>query len=245
MVVALDIGNTNIHAGLFRDGQLVKTRSFPVHPIPHLPRLTEWLGRQKLDGAGIASVIPDLTLTVARIFREKFRIRPLFLSCRLDCGFKFGYRDPRQMGADRIANLAGGLAQFPENLIVVSFGTATVIDAVFRNGYHPGGIILPGIGPALDVLAEKTAQLKRYPIRKPVPIVGRTTAECVQVGVMQGTALSVQGFIHRFRKIYKREFLCLATGGWARVIAPLIPEVDRVVPDLSIWGIYTIYRKNA
>lgn len=245
MVAALDIGNTNIHAGLFHDGRLVKNRLFPVRSKGRLSRLTEWLGRQQLDGCGIASVFPHLTLPVARIFRKKFGLYPLIVSGRLDCGLKYGYQNPRQLGADRIANLAGGLARFPGNLIVVSFGTATVIDAVFRNGYHPGGVIMPGIDPALDVLAKKTARLNKYRARKPVSIVGRTTAECVRAGVIHGTGLAVQGFINRIKKDYRREFLCLATGGWARFMAPLIPEIDRVVPELSIWGVYTIYRKNA
>ena len=245
MVAAIDIGNTNIHAGLFREGQLVKTLRLVVHPTPDLPGLRQWLGRQKLEGAGIASVIPGLTRLIARIFREDFRVQPLIISAAADCGLKFGYKNPRQLGADRIANLAGGLARIPVNLIVVSFGTATVIDAVFRNGYHPGGVILPGIDMALGILADKTARLQRYPVRKPVQFMGQTTAECVQAGVIHGTALAVQGFIHRLKKIYKRDFLCLATGGRVRLMAPLIPEIDRVIPDLSLYGIYTIYRKNA
>jgi type III pantothenate kinase len=120
-----------------------------------------------------------------------------------------------------------------------------VIDAVFRDGYHPGGIILPGIDPSLDILAHRTARLKRYPVRKPARIIGRTTAECVQNGVIRGTAMAVQGYIMRLKKFFRRNFLCLATGGWAHLMAPLIPEIDRVVPELSLWGIYHIYRRNA
>lgn len=244
MVAAIDIGNSVIHAGWFREGRLYRSARFPVPPAGDLSRLKRWLGRRPIAGAGIASVNPGLTRPVARIIRDRFHVNPLVITHRTDCGLKFGYLDPRQLGADRIANLAGGRSRFPGNLIIVSFGTATVIDAVFRDGYHPGGAIMPGIGPCLDALARRTARLKRYPPRKPVRIIGRTTAECVQNGVIRGTALAVQGYIIKLKKFYRRDFLCLATGGWARLISPLIPEIDRIVPELGLWGIYHIFRRN-
>jgi len=245
MVAAIDIGNTNLHAGLFRNQRLFKTCRFPIPPTPDLSRLKKWLGRRPLEGAGIASVNPDLTRPAARIFRDVFNIKPLVINERTDSGLKFGYLDPRQMGSDRIANMAGGRARFPGNLIIVSFGTATVIDAVLRDGCHPGGVIMPGIDPALDVLADRAVRLKRYPARIPDRIIGRTTAECVQNGVIRGTALAVQGYIRVMKKSFRRDFSCLATGGWARLMSPLIPEIDRVVPELSLWGVYYIYRRNA
>lgn len=244
MVAAVDIGNSRIHLGLFDNGRLVRTLQVPVRSVCGYPKIKQWLAGREIQGAGIASVIPDQTRSVAAIFHRQFRIRPLIIDRRIDCGLQFGYHDPRTLGADRIANLAGGRARFPGNLIVVSFGTATTIDVVFRNGDHPGGVIMPGIGMALDVLAEKTARLGRYPVRRPAHFIGRSTGECVRTGVIQGMALAVQGFIHEIKKVYRRPFLGLATGGRAGLIAPLIPEIDRVVADLSLYGIFAIYQRN-
>jgi type III pantothenate kinase len=245
MVAAVDIGNSRIHLGLFNNGRLVRIFQLPVRAERGYPRIEKWLVGQKIEGAGIASVIPDNTRSVAAIFRRQFRIRPLIIDSRIDSGLKFGYQNPRTLGADRIANLAGGRAHFPGNLIVVSFGTATTIDAVFRNGYHPGGVIMPGIDMDLDVLAQQTARIGRYPVRRPVHFIGRNTGECVRSGVIQGMALAVQGFIHEIKKVYRRPFLGLATGGRAGLMAPLIPEIDRVVADLSLYGIFAIYQRNA
>ncbi|UCG90935.1 MAG: type III pantothenate kinase [candidate division WOR-3 bacterium] len=244
MVGVVDIGNTNIHCGLYDGEVLRKKNTFPV--VPH--RITDgmklFFATKELNGAAIASVVPRLTDRWITYFKKNCNFSPLIVSSKIDSHLTFRYYNPETLGADRIANVVGGLARYKRNVVVVDFGTATTLDAVLKDGTYLGGIITPGVGISLDVLSEKTALLKRVRLKRPESIIGRSTEECIQSGIFYGTVVMIRGFIHKIKKDMRKKFLCVATGGWGKMISPHIEEIREFDPDLALFGILKIYQYN-
>jgi len=244
MVVVLDIGNTNIHLGLYEGETLVKHLVYPLSEKATEHKMRKAINDRKLEGVAIASVVPSLTPRYIQFFKKRLSLSPLLISPDVDCHLTFGYHKPHQLGVDRIATAAGGLARYKRDLVIINFGTATTLDIIFKNGRYPGGIITPGVETAMNALARRTALLKEVPLRKPIHLIGRSTEECIQSGIFNGTIALVRGLIQMIRKKYKKRFLCIATGGWSTLMAAHIPEITRVDPDLCLYGILKIYYYN-
>ena len=245
MVVALDIGNTNIHFGLYHGETLVKHLIYPLSEKTVENKMRKAIDGRELEGGAIASVVPSLTPRYIQFFKRKLSLSPLLISPDVECHLTFGYYKPHQLGADRIAAAAGGLARYKRDLIIINFGTATILDIIFKNGRYPGGIITPGVETAMNALASRTALLKEVPLKKRVHLIGRSTEECIQSGIYNGTIAMVHGLIQMIKKTFKKRFLCIATGGWSKVMAPHIPEITHVDSDLCLYGILKIYYYNA
>lgn len=251
MVVAIDLGNTYIHIGLYRGENLTGFAKMPhagkINKITiekFFAKLGLWENSKIIEGAAIASVVPVLTSKLTEYFKEKFIVSPIIVSSAVDCRLKFGYYKPKTLGPDRIANAVGGLARYKSNLIIIDFGTATTFDVVLKDNNYLGGMIIPGIETGLWALTEKTALLSKMPFKKPSRVIGRSTKECLQSGIFNGTVVMVQGLIHKIKKEIKKKFLCIATGGWGNVMASQIPEIDHFDPDLCLFGVLKIYYYN-
>ena len=141
--------------------------------------------------------------------------------------------------------MVGGLARYKRNLIIVDFGTATTLDIILKDGYYLGGIIFPGIGTLMDALVERTSLLKKVSLKKPAHIIGTSTEECIQSGIFNGTVAMISGLIRKIRKEYRKNFLCVATGGWGKIMSSQIEEIKYFDPDLCLFGILKIYYYNA
>jgi type III pantothenate kinase len=241
MVAACDIGNTNIHLGVYEGERLMKRIIFPRDERSLESKILKNFSYDNVSGAAIASVVPSLTQRLKKVFRRRFHVSPVIVTSAIDCGLTFGYRKPKTLGADRIANAAGGRARYKKNLIIIDFGTATTIDIVFKNGHFAGGIITPGIETLMHALAERTALLKKIPIKKPGRTVGASTEECIQSGVFNGAVAMVDGLIKKVRKEYRNKFLCVATGGWGKIMAQQIAGINRYDQNLCLFGILKIY----
>lgn len=245
MVAALDIGNTNVHLGLYRGEKLVKKVVYPLTKKSIEKNILKILKDKKLDGVAIASVAPRFTAKFKKFFKKTLNISSIIVSSNVNCYLNFGYRKPETLGADRIANVVGGLARYKRDLIIIDFGTATTLDIVLKNGYYLGGIITPGMGTLMDVLIRRTALLKKVSLKKPAHIIGRSTEECMQSGIFNGTIAMIGGFIQKIREKYRKKFLCVATGGWGKVISPQIEHIKYFDPDICLFGILKIYYYNA
>ncbi|MCK4251981.1 type III pantothenate kinase [candidate division WOR-3 bacterium] len=245
MVVVLDIGNTNIHLGLYNGEKLVKKAICPLTEKFSKDKILNVLKNKRMDGVAIASVVPRFTSKFSKFFKERFNISPLIISPNMDCHLKFGYRKPGTLGTDRIAGVVGGLARYKRNLIIVDFGTATTLDIILKDGYYLGGIIFPGIGTLMDALVERTSLLKKVSLKKPAHIIGTSTEECIQSGIFNGAVAMVSGLIRMIRKEYRKKFLCVATGGWGKIMSSQIEEIKYFDPDLCLFGILKIYYYNA
>lgn len=244
MVGVFDIGNTNIHCGLY-DGEILHKKDiFPATRHGITDNLEKFFEDKKLEGIAIASVVPRLTAQCVAYFKKKYTISPLIVSSKIKSSLTFRYDNPETLGADRIAHVVGGLARYKRNVIVVDFGTATTLDAVLKNGTYLGGVITPGIGMSLDVLSEKTALLTRVQLKRPKRVIGRSTEECIQSGIFHGTVAMVSGFIYRIKIDARKRFLCIATGGWGNVVSPYIEEIKEFDPDLALFGVLKMYQYN-
>ena len=245
MVAAIDIGNTNIHIGVYGADRLVAKKIIPVKSKKLDSDIKKFLSLRRIDGAAVASVNPRLTRRVARIVKKCCGVQTLVVTHKLKLPVKLCYHPPETLGADRIANAVGGLVLFRRNLIVIDFGTATTFDVVSRKGIYLGGVIMPGIGLAADMLADRTALLKKIVLKKPKHIIGKNTAECMLSGVVNGAVAAARSIIRGIRADRGRSFTPIATGGWGRFLIRFIPEIKHYEENIGLYGILRIYHDNA
>jgi type III pantothenate kinase len=253
MLLAIDIGNTNITFGLYKGERL--SASWRIRTIhDKMPDeygiLMEQLFRQKgyrpdqVSGIAIASVVPPLT----PIFREVCRCyvgpEPLLVDAGVRTGVRILYESPRDVGADRVVDAAAVKAMYSLPACVVDLGTATTFDAVSAEGDYLGGAIAPGIGIAAQALFERTAKLPRVEITRPPAAIGRNTTHAIQSGLLFGYVGLVEGMVARFKAELGAETQVIATGGLAELIARETPVVDVVDPWLTLHGLRIIYELN-
>jgi type III pantothenate kinase len=245
MVAAFDIGNSNIHLGLYRDKRLIKWSLCPTHNYHIDSTISKMLIGKHITGAAIASVVPKATARAVSFLKRQYKVVPIIISAKLNCHLKFSYRRPTTLGADRIANAVGGMTRYKKNLIIISFGTATTIDVVLKGGYHLGGLITPGMGMLLGGLVEQTALLRKVVFHKPDRHIGKSTEECIQSGVVNGAITMIRGLIKGIRCEVKRKLLCVATGGWGKQMAKYIEEIDCFDRDITTFGVMKLFEYNA
>ena len=256
MLLCLDVGNSQIFGGLF-DGEGVLQVQF--RRTSQLRSSSDELGvffrtvlRENdvdpdlIADVAICCVVPDLLYSLRACCQKYFSLEPLVLRPGIKTGLKIQYRDPREVGADRIADAVGATIMFPgKNLIVADFGTATTLCAITRKKEFLGGNIVPGVRLAMEALEERTAQLPAVEIIPPRNALGRSTIESIQSGLYWSNVGMVRELISR---IIEEEFeddppLVIGTGGFAQLF---IREklFDRVVPDLILEGLREIVRLN-
>lgn len=243
MVAVFDVGNTNIHAGLYQGRRLTRRICAPTGDALPATMIGRMLNRKTVEGAAVVSVVPRLTRALVSLCRRQ-GVRTVVISSRIDCGIKYVYDDPSTLGADRIAAIAGALARYGQDAIIVDAGTAIKIDVALKSGRHLGGLILPGMEMLAEALHEKTAQLPRIIVRKPVNLAGRSTTEGMRSGVFNGTLAMVAGLIRQLKARYGAHFFCVSTGGAGALLARNIPVIDKHDPELCLLGALTIYRRN-
>ena len=248
MLLALDIGNTEITAGLFAGDVLSDHWRLSTHP-ERTP--DEWAAAlegflvraghspNEVRAACLASVSPSVTQSVADGVRKATGVTPVMVDARSELPLVLDVDEPLTVGADRIVNALAALALWPGDTIVVDFGTATTFDCVTGDGRFIGGAIMPGLRTAADQLTRKTAKLPATELRPPSRVIGRRTEECIQAGVLYGTADAVDGMIRRIIAEWPGGGTpkVVATGGLAAVIAPLSTGITFVDPDLTLRGL--------
>jgi type III pantothenate kinase len=257
MLLAIDVGNTNIVLGVFSGTRL--TRSWRL--ATQRDRTADELGLMisdlldragiapaRIDGVVLASVVPPLTGSMIEMCRRYLHSDPLNLEPGVDTGMPVLYEHPDEVGADRIVNGIAAYARFGRArhvpLIVVDFGTATTFDAITADGEYLGGVICPGIGISADALFQRAARLPRIDVRKPPNVIGRTTVTSMQSGLFFGYVGMVEGLVHRLREELGGQAFCVATGGLADVIAPETHVVDAVDRDLTLQGLRLLWERN-
>ena len=254
MLLAVDIGNTNVTFGVF-DGEALRatwhvTTDASKEPDEYAVLLNDLLeldgiDRSKIDRAVIASVVPPLTPVFEKLLERQLKVTPLRVGAGVKTGLKILYEDPREVGADRIVDAVAALKLHKPPIIVVDVGTATVFDAISREGEYLGGAIAPGIGLAADALAQKAAMLRRVDLRPPKHAVGSNTTAAMQSGVLFGYAELIQGMVQRFKREIGEDAWVIATGGWAPLMGELTRAFDHIDPELTLNGLRIVYEMNA
>lgn len=259
MLLAIDVGNTNIVLGVFDDGRLTHSwrlatlRERTADEMGILVRLlfeSNGLAASSIHGIIISSVVPPLTGTMEDMALGYFNRKPLTVDPATNTGMPVLYNPPTDVGADRVVNavaayeLYGKAAGRP--LIVVDFGTATTFDAVSAAGEYVGGVICPGIGISADALFQRAARLPRVDVRKPSAVVGRTTVSSMQSGLFFGYVAMVDGIVQRMRAEMPSgaEAACIATGGMAEVLAGETVSIQKVEPELTLIGLKLIWERR-
>ncbi len=254
MLLAVDIGNTNIVYGLYEGEKLehtlriatVRTRTDDEHSVL-LKQMLDLrnLTATSIDEAIIASVVPPLTEVVARSVRRACGTEPLIVGGPgLKTGIRVRYDNPRDVGADRIVNAVAAHERVKGGAIVVDFGTATTFDCVSPDGEYLGGVIVPGVQVSLDGLLGRAAKLTRIELAEPPQVIGRNTPHAMQSGVVHGYASLVDGLVDKITKELGYECHVIATGGLSSLIVPHTVRVNELCPDLTLDGLRLIYEKN-
>ncbi len=250
MLLALDIGNTNITLGVFDGERLTATWRLSTDrsktPDEYSIVLTQLLNlrgmsAQDINDVALCSVVPPLTPMFAELCRQYFKVDPLVVAAGTRTGIRILYDNPRDVGADRIVDAAAALKLYGGPVIVVDMGTATVFDAVTAGGDYLGGAIAPGMTIAHDALFSNTSQLRRVELVSPETPIGRNTIHAIQSGIVLGYAELVKGMVARFDKELGGGAKVVATGGMAHVIEKEAGVFDDVNPDLTLTGLRLIH----
>ena len=254
MLLTIDIGNTNITMGVFRDQELVATwrLATETHKLPDEYALLirsllplKGVDPQDIDSIALCSVVPPLTQVFDDLCSIYFGVTPLVVGTGTRTGVRILYENPRDVGADRVVDAAAAFTLYGGPVIVVDFGTATVFDAVSREGDYLGGAIASGINLTAEALFERTSQLRRVELIAPKTAIGRNTAASIQSGILFGHVGMVEAMVQRFKAELGEDTKVVATGGMAPLIQKETTIFDAVNPDLTLIGLSLIYNLNA
>jgi type III pantothenate kinase len=257
MLLAIDVGNTNIVLGVFEGSRLVDSWRLATLRERTSDEIGIWVAQLfehraidagKVTGIVMGSVVPPLTGTFVTMAQRYFNLTPLNVDSSVDTGMPILYKHPAEVGADRIVDCVAAYQLYGRDrgvpLIVVDFGTATVFDAVSARGDYLGGIICPGMQISADALFQRAARLPRVDIRKPCEVIGTTTVSAIESGLYYGYVGLVEGLVRRMKKELGENALCIATGGLAGVIAPEVDLIEHVAPDLTLQGLRMVWERN-
>jgi type III pantothenate kinase len=253
MLLVVDIGNTNVCFGVYDGAQLlhnfrmssVRTRTADEYGVL-LHQLVEQrqIDTKAIEGAIIASVVPQLTETMAQALRTCIARDPLVVGPGLKTGMSILYENPKEVGADRIVDAVAAYERVKGPLICVDFGTATTFDCVSATGEYLGGVIVPGIQVSLVGLLSRAAKLTRIEVAEPPRVLGRNTTHSLQSGMIFGYASLVDGLVERLNNELGVKSYVLATGGLATVVAKHAKSIQEICPDLTLEGLRLIYERN-
>lgn len=255
MLLAVDIGNTNVHVGVFEGETLRGTWRLGTD----LERVTDeyailLLGLLGTSGIApgdvrecvLGSTVPSLSQTFQELVRRYFQASTLVVGSGVRTGVRILYDTPRDVGVDRIIDAVAALRLHgPPPLVVVDCGTATVFDAVSKEGDYLGGAIAPGIGLSAETLFARASKLYRVELQKPQTAIGKNTVHALQSGIMFGYVGLVEGIVARFKRELGGEARIIGTGGWAKTIARETDVIDLVDPNLTLHGLRFIHEMNA
>jgi type III pantothenate kinase len=253
MLLAIDVGNTNIVYGLFDGERLLhqfrvesaRGRTADEYAV-QLRALLDMrgVGHEGVQAAILACVVPSLTEPMAELVRRAFGRDVMVVGPGIRTGMAILIENPREVGADRIADAVAGYDKAKGGVIVVDFGTSTNFDCVTPKGEYLGGVLAPGLQISADALFARAAKLPRVEIAKPPKVVGRNTIHAMQSGIVYGYVGLVDGIVERLKAELDYPCAVIATGGLAPLIAPLSKTIDEVDDILTLVGLRILHERN-
>ena len=256
MLLAVDVGNSQTHLGVFNRDELVHEWRVSTDQQRTADELALIFGdflslaglsfSSQITGVGISSVVPRATQELRAMTLRYFGFPAVIVEPGVRTGVAILTDNPREVGADRIANAVAASDVYPgEAVVVVDFGTAITVDAISPAGDFLGGTIAPGIDTAATALFQSTAQIRRVELVAPPSVIGKSTLTCVQSGIVYGTAALVDGLIARVIEELGGTARVIATGGQARSVVKECTRIERFEPILTLIGLRLIFERNS
>ncbi len=253
MILAIDMGNTNIVIGCIDDEKTYfverlstdKSKTALEYAVGFKTVLELYsINITELEGAIISSVVPPLLNVICEAVTKITGKKPQVVGPGLKTGLNIKMDNPKTVGSDMIVDAVAGMNEYGAPLIIIDMGTATTLSVVDKDGNYTGGAIMPGVRLSMEALASNAAQLYRVSLETPKKSIGKNTIDCMKSGLLLGTACSIDGMIDRMEEELGYKTTVVATGGLSKVVIPLCKHDIIVEDDLLLKGLKFIYDKN-
>ena len=253
MILAIDIGNTNIVVGcqdrektyFIERISTVRTKTELEYAVDIKTILDIYhIKKTEVEGCIISSVVPQITTTMKLAAEKILKKEVMILGPGIKTGLNILMDNPGQLGADLVADAVAGITHYTVPLFIIDMGTATTISVVDEKKNYIGGMIMPGVGVSLDALTARASQLSGIGIEAPRRIIGKNTIECMKSGVLYSSAAALDGCIERMEEEINKKATVVATGGLAKKIIPFCKKEIILDEDLLLKGLFVIYEKN-
>ena len=256
MLLVVDVGNTQTHFGLFREGETTVAEHWRFATVRDSTgdelgaKLQNLLGLRGLafvdvDASIVSTTVPQLSEQWTLMARHYLKGPMLVVGPTIKTGMPIRYDNPHEVGADRVANAVGAYERVHDTVVVVDFGTAITYDVVSRAGEYLGGIITPGAEISIEALYDRAAKLPKVELASPRTLIGKNTVDAIRSGIVYGFAGQVEGIVRRLRAELGPTTHVIATGGLAGLLVPFIREtIDEVDDLLTLTGLRLIYERN-
>lgn len=254
MILAVDVGNTNIVIGCCKENKIEFVERLSTDPNATVLEYAisfknvlelYGIGQENIDGAIISSVVPSVTLTIKSAIKKIVNVDSMVIGPGLKTGVNITLDNPAQLGSDLVVDAAAGIAEYHLPLIIFDMGTATTVSVIDENKNYLGGMIIPGVNVSLNAMISQTSQLPRISLEPPKRIIGKNTIECMKSGILYSTAASLDGIIDRVESELGKKATVVATGGLAGSIIPHCTKKIILDDELLLKGLIVIYNKNA
>ncbi len=253
MLLAVDIGNTNIVLGcieenniIFRERIYTNQLATDLEYAANLKTAMDMhdIMPESISGAIISSVVPTMTATFSAAVRKLIGVKPKVVGPGLKTGLSIVIDNPAQLGSDLVVDAVAGINEYTAPMIIIDMGTATTLSVVDDKKRYLGGMIVTGMAVSSDALIKRTAQLPKFAFEKPKHVIGTNTVDCLKSGLMYSTACALDGMIERIEEELGQECTVIATGGLASTVVPLCRKTIILDDDLLLKGLNLIYNKN-
>lgn len=254
MILAIDIGNTNIVLGCFDDkDELIFRERISSNRVATdleyaamIKTALEMydISIKQIKGAILSSVVPPITDTLKRAVEKMTGIKVKVIGPGIKTGLSIKIDNPAQLGSDLVADAVGGINEYPLPQIIIDMGTATTFSVIDKNRSYLGGMITTGMAVSAEALARNTSQLSKVDFEKPKKLIGTNTVDCIKSGLMYTTACGIDGMIERIEDELGEKCTVIATGGLAPIVMPLCKRDIILDEDLILKGLMKVYKKN-
>jgi len=253
MILAIDIGNTNIVLGGFEGETILFIERISTNQaatdLEYASDVKTALDVHNIDpkevqGAILSSVVPSVTNTFQRAVQKYLNVSVTVVEPGMKTGLSIVINNPAQLGSDLVVGAVAGIQEYSLPLIIIDMGTATTISVVDDKKHYIGGMIMPGVQISLDALTTRASQLSGISIEEPKKIIGKNTVDCMKSGILYGNAAAVDGIIDRIEEELGQKVTVIATGGMSRKIIPHCKRKMILDGDLLLKGLQIVYEKN-